>query len=166
MTFDATAATEHQAEAVTEPENLAVVSVVFPEARTFTLPDNLTIAEMMAASGISRRMQRQATCIIRNEATGKERNIPRRVWHLVKVRPGERAILRILPRGGGRSGGKSTLGLILSVVVMAASAFATWGVSAALAGTSLSAGAIGAIGSLVGGVVPLIGRYSITGATA
>lgn len=141
--------------------NLLLISRVFPSAETFALPDNLTIAEMMSASRISKRMQKSATCVIRNLATGKERTIPRRVWHLVKVRPGERAVLVMLPKGGGGGGGKSTLGIILSVVVMAAAAFATWGASLALT-PALGAGLAGAVGSLAGGVVGMVGKLAVS----
>jgi hypothetical protein len=153
------------AEPQATPTNLAVVSTFFPEAVTFALPDNLTIAEMMAASRISKRMQKQSTCIIRNIETGKERRIPRRVWQYVKVRPGEKAILRSMPAGGGRGGGKSTLGLVLSIVVMAASAFASFGVASLIGpGTALglSSSIAGGIGSLAGGLVGLVGKLAVS----
>lgn len=145
---------------MSEQGNLAVVSTVFPQARTFTLPDNLTIADMMRESRIPRDLRRQARCYIRS-AQGRERYVAPQVWHLVKVRPGETATLRVMPRGGGGRGGKSTLGIILSVVVMAAAAFVSFGVTAALAGTALS-GAAGVLGSIAGGLVPIAGRLQIS----
>jgi hypothetical protein len=141
--------------------NLAVVSTVFPEARRFTLPDNLTIAEMMRESRIPRSLRRQAKCYIRS-AQGRERYIAPQVWHLVKVRPGETATLKVRPAGGGRGGGKSTMAIILSVVVMAVSAFASFGVTALLssAAVGLSAGAAGALGSIAGGLVGMLGKLA------
>ncbi|WP_374371718.1 hypothetical protein [Dongia sp.] len=127
-----------------------------------TVPTGLTIAEMIAVSGIDRKTLRRARCWIKEPATDRETFVPQDLWKVVRPKPGMSLTLRIRPSAGGGGGGsKSGIGILLSVVVMIAVAFVTWGVGNAVLLAGYSATAAAAAGAIAGAVAPITGKLMI-----
>src|ERR1700744_5534025 len=108
---------------------LAVVNRPFGTRAAVTLVDGLTIAEMMESSGITGSMRRRAQCWLCDPVTGRQDLIRPEYWARVRPKPGVEAVLRVFPGKGHGGGGKSILGIVLSVAVMAAAAFASFGIA-------------------------------------
>lgn len=84
--------------------------------------------------------------------------VPRAEWGTRLLRPGDLASLHIPVRGGGGSGGKNPLGTLLSLAVVVAAAYLTYGASA---GVGWAGGLAGSLGVSKGVVVAGIAGLSM-----
>lgn len=113
-------------------------------------PGGFTIMEMMEMSGIDMPLAYRIGIVrIFDPATGGLAEIDRAYWHCTWPKPGMQLTLTLEPGKGG-GGGKSILGIVLSIAVLAAGAWA----GAALAAVPSVISALGATGAkILGGVV-------------
>ena len=84
-------------------------------------PDGLTIAEMISRSRISPILLRDAEVWIEDQATKRSWMVPRDKWDSTKPKPHVNLVLRAYGGKGG-GGGKSVLGIVLSIAVLAVAA--------------------------------------------
>ncbi len=125
----------------------------------------LTIMEMMEQSEINMplayRIGRIRVC---NPVSGDAVEIPRDNWHAARPKPGMLLTMTLEPGKGRGGGGKSILGLVLSIAVLAAGAWAGFGI-AAIPGVVGALGSTGAsiLGGVVTGVIPTPGKLYIGG---
>ncbi|WP_395020202.1 hypothetical protein [Dongia sp.] len=120
-----------------------------------TFEQGLTIMEMMEQSDIDMKLAyRIGRVWISDPVSGAMAEIHSDTWHVVRPKAGMGLTLSLEPGKKKRGGGKSIFGLVLSIAVMAAAAWA----GPYLAGPGLL-GLSGFGGSLVGGVITgVIGR--------
>lgn len=127
------------------------ISTGFGHRTQFSVSEGLTIAEMMEESKISPSTRRRAQCWINDPRSGRNIFIRRKHWARVRPKPGMGLTLRVTPGMGG-GGKKSTLSIVLSIVIMVAAAAVTWGVGALLAPV-IGATYAGIVGGLAGGLI-------------
>jgi sulfur carrier protein ThiS len=84
------------------------------ERQVLGLPAGLTLAEMLEAVQVDPLLRRHAHISVNGYP------IPRENWGRVRPKPGAEVTIRVVPQGGGQ-GGKSTLAIVLSIAVLAAS---------------------------------------------
>jgi hypothetical protein len=101
----------------------AVVNRPFGTRLETTVEWGLSIQEMMEASGISPSMQRRTKCFLVDPISATEALIYPELWSKVRPKFGTEVVLRVFPGKGG-GGGKGILGIVLSVAILAAAAFA------------------------------------------
>jgi hypothetical protein len=106
------------------------------------MPEGLSIAEMMKVSCIDPVLMRNAEVWLEDPASGRSVLVPPENWHRVRPKPAADLVIRAYGGKGG-GGSKSMLSIALTIAVMAASSFATFGLSGAGVFGGIAGGAVG-----------------------